>query len=298
MALLVLVIPCSLFANGYPKILPNVHFEHIHVWDQNAKPNEETMTSCSTTERQQQPRTPYYSKQPNQLTFPTTATIMGDDNTAAAASAAAMAAHQQELRKHLEVLDVQRRSLEFESEAIVTELTTSDNTRIPPMGIDTPLVDREGFPRNDIDVLRARTLRGRLMTIRTDHKLLLQQIDAQLAILTAATKAAAAAEGGGGVGSGDDEQHMKEEIEEEMAARSAPKPKPKFDPLTGKWVVRNWDGSMYVLSAKNDEPKVGMRCCSLSLVPPSFCLQFLSLLLFLLLLSLILLISQSRNGAG
>jgi hypothetical protein len=27
-------------------------------------------------------------------------------------------------------------------------------------------------------------------------------------------------------------------------ARSAAKPKPKFDPLTGKWVVANWDGSV------------------------------------------------------
>jgi hypothetical protein len=200
---------------------------------------------------------------------------MGDDSTAAAA---ASAAHQQDLRKQLEVLDVQRRSLEFESEAIVTELTTSDNTRIPPMGIDTPLVDREGFPRNDIDVLRARTLRSRLMTIRTDHKLLLQQIDAQLAILAAATKTAT-----DGM-SEEPEQHKKEELEEETAARSAPKPKPKFDPLTGKWVVRNWDGSMYVVSARN-EPKVGRSCCSLSLAPPSlfYLLPSNSLLLFLLL---------------
>jgi hypothetical protein len=27
-------------------------------------------------------------------------------------------------------------------------------------------------------------------------------------------------------------------------ARAAPKPPPKFDPLTGKWVVMNWDGSI------------------------------------------------------
>jgi hypothetical protein len=162
---------------GNTKIHPNVQIERIHVWDQNAKRNEEHWKHDDTLlnkKTQQQPRTPYYyNKPPNQQTFPTTAKAMGDDSTAAAA---ASAAHQQDLRKQLEVLDVQRRSLEFESEAIVTELTTSDNTRIPPMGIDTPLVDREGFPRNDIDVLRARTLRSRLMTIRTDHKLLLQQM--------------------------------------------------------------------------------------------------------------------------
>jgi predicted metalloprotease with PDZ domain len=30
----------------------------------------------------------------------------------------------------------------------------------------------------------------------------------------------------------------------EIAARKAPKPKPKFDPVSGKWVVMNWDGSV------------------------------------------------------
>jgi hypothetical protein len=34
------------------------------------------------------------------------------------------------------------------------------------------------------------------------------------------------------------------EDEEETKARLAPKPKPKFDPHTGKWVVKSWDGSV------------------------------------------------------
>lgn len=29
-----------------------------------------------------------------------------------------------------------------------------------------------------------------------------------------------------------------------MASRREPKPKPKFDPITKKWVVKNWDGTM------------------------------------------------------
>lgn len=141
---------------------------------------------------------------------------MGDDTVA------------EEVRKRLKALDVQRQSLEFESEAIVSELTTSDNPEIPPMGVDTPLVDREGYPRSDIDVYRARTLRSRLVTIRNDHKLLMTQIDdllGQLSILT------------------QDSDKQKHE-ENERSARAAAKPKPKFDPLTGKWVVKNWDGSM------------------------------------------------------
>jgi len=34
------------------------------------------------------------------------------------------------------------------------------------------------------------------------------------------------------------------EDEEEKKARLASKPKPKFDPKTGKWVVKSWDGSV------------------------------------------------------
>jgi hypothetical protein len=37
---------------------------------------------------------------------------------------------------------------------------------------------------------------------------------------------------------------LKEQQSREAALRAAPKPKPKFDSLTGKWVVMNWDGSV------------------------------------------------------
>lgn len=36
----------------------------------------------------------------------------------------------------------------------------------------------------------------------------------------------------------------KERDEAEKKARMAPKPRPKFDPVTGKWVVSNWDGTI------------------------------------------------------
>lgn len=35
-----------------------------------------------------------------------------------------------------------------------------------------------------------------------------------------------------------------EEENKELAARIAPKPKPKFDPTTGKWVVKNWNNTV------------------------------------------------------
>ena len=49
------------------------------------------------------------------------------------------------------------------------------------MGLDTPSVDADGFPRADIDadidVYRARHLRNRLAVIRTDHKNLMKQME-------------------------------------------------------------------------------------------------------------------------
>lgn len=35
-----------------------------------------------------------------------------------------------------------------------------------------------------------------------------------------------------------------EEESNEVASRIAPKPKPKYDPVTGNWVVKNWDGTL------------------------------------------------------
>ena len=53
------------------------------------------------------------------------------------------------------------------------------------MGIDTPLVDSEGYPRGDIDVFRARTLRKRFIEIQNDHKSLTRKIEKGLVELQA-----------------------------------------------------------------------------------------------------------------
>ena len=95
------------------------------------------------------------------------------------------------------------------------------------MGVDTPLTDPEGYPRNDIDVYRARTLRGRLAEIQTDHKKLMKEIERnlhQLALVQNANQATDEAK--------------------EAQARMQTKPKPKFDPVSQKWVVCNWDGTI------------------------------------------------------
>ena len=95
------------------------------------------------------------------------------------------------------------------------------------MGIDTPLTDAEGFPRNDIDVFHARMLRGRLAEIKTDHKKFMGDIEVLLNQLSVLQK-----------------PEKLEAEKKEITARLQEKPKPKFDPVTGKWVVRNWDGTI------------------------------------------------------
>lgn len=131
------------------------------------------------------------------------------------------------LRQSLATLDVQKKSIELEADAIVSELTTPPSEGVEPMGVDTPLVDHEGYPRGDIDVYRARTLRQRFHVLKTDHKEISQKVDAMLRHLALLKN-----------------PQLQELQKEEKAARAAAKPKPKFDPITGKWVVMNWDGSV------------------------------------------------------
>jgi len=131
------------------------------------------------------------------------------------------------LRKMLASLDVQRKAMEHEADAIFLELTSPPSEGVEPMGLDAPLVDREGYPRADIDVYRARTQRNRFRVLKTDHKEIEGKIEGlllQLARLKDPSKTKAESE--------------------ETARRLGPKPKPKYDAVTGKWVVMNWDGSV------------------------------------------------------
>lgn len=111
-------------------------------------------------------------------------------------------------------LDERRKLLEEESSAITDELMTSVGGK-EPIGISTPLTDKEGFPRADIDIYRARNLRKRLNEIRYDHSTIMKKIEERIPI-----------------------------SEKETNLRLKRKPKPKFDPQTGCFVVRNWDGSI------------------------------------------------------
>ena len=151
------------------------------------------------------------------------------------------------IRSLLKSLNVQREALESESEAITSELTSRDpeQPNVPAMGIDTPLVDEEGYPRNDIDIFRARTLRNRLMIVRTDHKKLMNEIDRSLQQLA--------------IWQPESQAQQLQAQEEEEALRRQEKPKPKYDPVSGKWVVRNWDGSIAGIPTTNDTTTLSPR---------------------------------------
>mmetsp|Transcript_44912 Transcript_44912/g.54412 ORF Transcript_44912/g.54412 Transcript_44912/m.54412 type:complete len:313 (-) Transcript_44912:279-1217(-) len=128
-------------------------------------------------------------------------------------------------RNSLLSLDAQRKSLESEAEGIVSELLSPPESGGAPMGIDTPLVDDEGYPRADIDVYRARVLRRRLNEIRTDRKDIMKKLETGIHLLARS-------------------KDPSENDGDELNARLTPKPKPKFDAQTGKWVVKNWDGTV------------------------------------------------------
>ena len=140
-------------------------------------------------------------------------------------------------------LDTQKKALLSEAEAIVSELTTNQPGGGPPIGIDAPLVDDEGYPRADIDVYRARTLRKRFKEIQTDVKVLEKKIE--FGLVEIAAQSTKKTSGGSNIISPN--SIAKDDViddEEEKKLRLAPKPKPKFDATTGKWVVKSWDGSV------------------------------------------------------
>jgi len=142
------------------------------------------------------------------------------------------------IQHKIKALDVRRKSLELESGAITDELlapTYGDDGNVgAPIGIHTPLVDSEGYPRGDIDVYRARYLRHRLSVIQVDHKELMKEIERELGRLSAVSD-----------GNGSNRNGV---VLDESKARMEKKPKPKFDKKTGKWVVMNWDGSVAGIS--------------------------------------------------
>ena len=80
-------------------------------------------------------------------------------------------------RELLKRMAAQRDALELEAEAIASELNSPGPNNEAPAGIKTSLIDKEGFPRGDIDLFNVKAKRQRLAVINTDHKALMSEIE-------------------------------------------------------------------------------------------------------------------------
>ena len=83
-------------------------------------------------------------------------------------------------RERLNRLIAQRDALELEADAIGSELNSPGPNNEPPAGIKTSLIDKEGFPRGDIDLFNVKAKRQRLAVLNTDHKALMSEIERTL----------------------------------------------------------------------------------------------------------------------
>jgi len=48
------------------------------------------------------------------------------------------------------------------------------------VGLKGPLIDREGYPRSDIDIYAVRTARQKVLCLQNDHKALMKLIESKL----------------------------------------------------------------------------------------------------------------------
>eukprot|EP00924_Labyrinthula_sp_SR-Ha-C_P008511 snap_masked-scaffold_32-processed-gene-2.4-mRNA-1 protein AED:0.68 eAED:0.68 QI:0/-1/0/1/-1/1/1/0/211 len=79
-----------------------------------------------------------------------------------------------ELKKVLKELNATKEEIEKEIEEIKVSL---DNQGV---GLKGNLIDKEGFPRNDVDLFAVRTERQRFNILQTDHKNLMKEIEKTL----------------------------------------------------------------------------------------------------------------------
>ncbi|CAF2495432.1 unnamed protein product [Rotaria sp. Silwood2] len=78
-------------------------------------------------------------------------------------------------REELLELIKQKDDIEKELNDLANELKLQNN-----VGMTEELVDRDGYPRNDIDLVRVRQIRQRVICLQNDHKALMKQIEAGL----------------------------------------------------------------------------------------------------------------------
>ncbi|CAG9464792.1 unnamed protein product [Pedinophyceae sp. YPF-701] len=88
-----------------------------------------------------------------------------------------------ELKKRIFEIQAQKDTVEAEMDACLARLNAPGQP-----GETEPLVDREGFPRDDVDIPQIRTDRKRVIELRNDHKGIMKQLGELLTQLHAAVK--------------------------------------------------------------------------------------------------------------
>nr|CAB3265248.1 26S proteasome non-ATPase regulatory subunit 9-like [Phallusia mammillata]CAB3265249.1 26S proteasome non-ATPase regulatory subunit 9-like [Phallusia mammillata] len=76
------------------------------------------------------------------------------------------------MAEYLKGLIKQKDDIEIEIQAWFDILKSQGD-----VGMDAALVDAEGFPRNDIDIVQVRTARNKIICLQNDHKSLMKQIE-------------------------------------------------------------------------------------------------------------------------
>ncbi|XP_015781061.1 26S proteasome non-ATPase regulatory subunit 9 [Tetranychus urticae] len=75
-----------------------------------------------------------------------------------------------------ELLDLQKKRADLEQEILVYQ----DILKSLNIGMNEPLVDKEGFPRNDVDIYQVRTARNKIVCLSNDCKALTEQMEKKL----------------------------------------------------------------------------------------------------------------------
>lgn len=79
--------------------------------------------------------------------------------------------------EELKQLSQEKETIEAEILMLAEELTSPGLDGSPAPELKGPLIDKDGFPRADIDVYNTRIKRHRYNVLQTDHKMLMKRIE-------------------------------------------------------------------------------------------------------------------------